>query len=382
MPTIEDLPLEVLRLVMDYFSAHADLQSCLLVNHCFYGAAIPAVWHTPREMGKNVPESRQLGLFHDFGSHVRHISFGPRKNARTILKLLSHTPLLTDLTLVQAPVMDHHVEAIVRQCPALQRIKFDRLEWISGRSLTFLAHCCSQLTDLSLADCSELSPGSLLTNGFELGQKVKRLTLGSKPVPLAAHPHPSLFSFGNNRTMSGHRARHSATGSFSDYSSLPSEGGNSFSELSELCIWGHNGVTDARLITFLRTHSRLLSLSLKSCLVTKDTLATIATFLPDIQTLDLAGSSGLRFRHIRKLVENCPNLASVALTNYVLSRQFFQNAGVLILPLDNLRIECMKVNPCLALPHAGMNRRNSLSARRNAICVSWSDTVRPRHDMQ
>jgi hypothetical protein len=310
-----NLSLELLALIIEKVTAHGDLYTCLFVNSSFYKAALPVLWHSPKQFYYNkaakvlytnysyINQSHpdRLGLFAVPNvHHVRALSFGKSSQPLRLFPLLLRTISLTDLALITVKVHDDDLSLVTLSCRHLQRITLHNLADLTGKSILHLTQRCPRLTRVSLDACPGITAHSLLplleTN------RLTHFTLGAFTtfvrfsMSLDAH---DLYS----------------TAFLREWMALAK--GDWVHRLADFGIW--YSIED--WVPFLTTHTCLESLTLKSCGVNKALLDAIAQHQPRLRRLDLTYSFGFSSRELRNFVKHssCSELSSVILTDCYLT---------------------------------------------------------------
>ncbi|SAM08994.1 hypothetical protein [Absidia glauca] len=163
-----NLPHEVISLIASHLEWHDDLNECALINKQFYTATVPLLYQAPTEISCTsllgclitARQHHQSNLLRSspLGNYIRTLELSVFDSPTATILLLSLTPFLESLDLIDDTVTEDSVEYVWDLCPRLKKV---HLDGIPINNLHGLANYCRQLASLRITRCDRLPPAAL-----------------------------------------------------------------------------------------------------------------------------------------------------------------------------------------------------------------------------
>lgn len=348
---MDSLPFEVASKILGNVDTQHDMYQCTLVSSLFYSIANPLLWHSPSKYSaaegafpnftetlvKSLHLARQHfdGYHHaaTLGQHVRRLTFNGYDLLHHVFLLLDQTTMLQELSLLNMYIDTATSAWVFRHCPSLERVYLSDVYSLRKGGLDALARYCPRVRDLTIDSCYNLTP--LALSALKEIPFLERLHISNcrwaTMEETALHlrnlkhlTHLRIFTTLDGGPSDG------ITNSFLRHF-LPRDANEEppFPELTDFYMGkttsdSSTRVTNDALIPFFKTHPRLKKIQLNGGAdINEDTLVAMATYLPDLQHLDLCDNRGMSSQAIRQLVKDCPGLTMVDLAGCSLPKRCF-----------------------------------------------------------
>ncbi|CAO3596645.1 unnamed protein product [Absidia cylindrospora] len=328
MTNISQLPFEIIHLIVLYVHKR-DRYACTLINKQFHSATNPLLWKRLAIYDEvtllNITASMAESPHHSLGQHIRFLEFGSFLTDVQFLDIMQHVSHLESIQITNAPhITDISFEHLPRQYPHLTYLCLHESP-ITRRSIVALGKHCSQLGEINLERCTNL--GCDLFSALATWPLLENLTISLCNLNgmnntlvaeettldmIACHGLKHLFiqelPFDFSRCITTTHDR---------------DGNLAWPHLTHLFLNTRSTLNDSQVIAFIQSHPHLEELELTGGTLTDATLDAIAMNLPGILCVGVSGNRRITSGAVRRLVQNCPELASVLLVGCRLPAEDF-----------------------------------------------------------
>ncbi|ORZ05204.1 hypothetical protein BCR42DRAFT_180987 [Absidia repens] len=312
-------PTEIIQLILNHVRQR-DLYTWALASKQFHMIVSPMLWHAPQLPNKVSVDRFLIGVAESsrgrmMGQHIRNLDIeGDSWTDTYLLLLMPHLYHLEHFAINnnETHITNESLQHLPRHCPHLVRLRLDHHD-VTPATVHAIAHHCFQLRHLILIDCPAFSIDALALLGTRPLSKL--CLLFKDPYNLSATMVRTFATWdGLTHVLIGCVADRTITKQLLATTGWPS--------LMTFYLFDCEGVDDAALVPFLRTHPSLLRLHLgPRCQITDASLDAMARLLPALTELTLTISHHAQlpsFMAIRRLVrrsqrpltqitlENCP----------------------------------------------------------------------------
>ncbi|CAO3592545.1 unnamed protein product [Absidia cylindrospora] len=316
------------------------------------------------------------------GQHVRHVHLDSFLTDAQFINFMEHVPNLEDLIMANAQhITDTSFQHLPNYCPNIKFLILRRSGVIMRQSVQTLAHYCSQLHTLVL----ESEPGLSCDAFLDLSPcRLEKLAITISKMEDDdedndendddddAMDTPTVLYLAGfhqlkllNITSFSARFNQSIITTLTLYADwLP--------YLYDFSIDGCDSLTEQQAVAFLKTHPRLLVLTMEFSTFKDTFLEAIVAFLPRVESVGLSFGTGFTGYGIRKLVLGCPWLKRVQLDGCEINAQDFPEAGANCLDQDyyhSFFLDCLDSAAIKAIQGAPMNNRNEFG--RHVQLTRW-----------
>ncbi|CAO3601168.1 unnamed protein product [Absidia cylindrospora] len=303
-----------------------DFHALTLLNRQFYTVANPLLWRSVVIENKTQFLKFLSGTVLSKGYLFEHIRC-----------LIIHMPITDDILLMLIPLLspvfeklglaeakhitDESLKHLPSQCPQLTSLRIAHGAFTDVTMVSLGQHC-HQLRQLSLYDCKPL-PSNLLTalaacpledidiNGCLIGSTEDDQDERQFARDLANVSHLTSLCLFDMYVVVNHLLL------------VPSI----WPHLTHCYLQGCRDLEDSDAIRFIKAHPQLTELEFSANNFSDDVLYTIADALPQLTYLDLSGGWDFTHHGARRIILNCPLLASFDLDCTHLKRLDFPELG-------------------------------------------------------